>query len=207
MRIVTNTTNTTPGDLAAENARLRRDLAQVTAERDRLSEQLVAAEAQGASLVKLYVSNRRLNEAADRGDALEAIKEVIISVLGCEEFAILAHDAAASRLTLAASFGIDDSFLRASPLRSAVIRSVVDSGRAHYAARAVEPGRSIDRDEMTACVPLTAGNGRVVGAIALYGLLPHRGELDQNDRALLDLVSIEAARAMTGPHTRAAAAA
>ena len=115
MRIVTNSTNTTPGDLAAENARLRRDLAQVTAERDRLSEQLVAAEAQGASLVKLYVSNRRLNEAADRGDALEAIKEVIISVLGCEEFAILAHDADSSRLTLAASFGIDDSFLSASP--------------------------------------------------------------------------------------------
>ncbi|HET7450334.1 MAG TPA: GAF domain-containing protein [Gaiellaceae bacterium] len=180
-------------DLATENESLRRRLAELTADCERLAEQLVAAEELGAGLVKLHVSNRRLNEAADRGDALAAIQEIVISVVGCEEFAIVELDAH-GRVAIAASFGLEDAALHTPPLRSAIVREVVDSGRGYYAGD--DPRRGGEHAETTACVPLVA-DGRVVGAIALYALLPHRNaQLDIADRTLLDLISREAGRAL-----------
>lgn len=180
-------------DLAAENAQLRQRVAEVTADCERLAEQLVAAEEQAAGLVKLHVSNRRLNEAADRGDALAAIQEIVISVVGCEEFAIVEHDAA-ERVAIAASFGLEEAALHTPPLQSAIVREVLASGRGYYAGD--DARRGGEYAETTACVPLVA-NGRVVGAIILYALLPHRNaELDLTDRTLLDLISREAGRSL-----------
>jgi hypothetical protein len=215
-RIVTNTSNGT-AELAAENERLRealdaargeyvalqQQLDGLAAENQRLSEQLVAAEEQGAGLVKLYVSNRRLNEVADRSEALAAIQEIIISVVGCEEFAIFeAGDAGAAAVPLVL-VGIDQA--RAELVSRTALERVLRTGEAYIAPPPGSLTELVDREDLTACVPLKAG-GRVTGAIVLYNLLPHKAELDQTDHTLLELLSVEAARALA-THGAAPAAA
>jgi len=193
--------------LGEENARLRKQLAMLTVENQRLSEQLVAAEERGAGLVKLHVSNRRrLDEAADRRDALDAIQEIIVSVVGCEEYAILEADPDGVGLELVASLGIDAA--RLGGPSAGVIADVVESGTAFFAPirRTLSGAVTDSGDSVAACVPLCASGGRVVGAIVLYDLPPHKPALDRLDRSLLELLSVEAARSLLFASSRTASA-
>jgi hypothetical protein len=198
---MTDTSNGTT-QLREENARLRAELAALAKENEQLSEQLVAAEEQGAGLVKLYVANRRLNESSDRRDALEAIQEIVISVVGCEEYAIFEADTG-GRLSLVASLGVDDA-RTGGPDATAALARVLGSGEPYFSQPAVGLAAfDASGDEVTACVPLRAG-GRLVGVIVLFALLPHKPALEQIDRTLLELLSVEAARSLLASSSTAA---
>jgi GAF domain-containing protein len=59
-------------------------------------------------------------------------------------------------------------------------------------------GGSVDRqgdDAITACIPMKIGQ-RVLGVIAIFRLLPHKGGLNSVDLDLLDLLSTHAAVAL-----------
>lgn len=182
--------------MGKKNSRLREQLPRLTVENHRLSPRLDALEDQGAGLVELYISTRRLTQATDRCDALDAIQEIIISVVGCEEYAILQADADGVGLELVASLGIDATHLDGASAE--VIVRVMESGTPFFApARHALTGELAETsDVVTACVPLCASGGRVVGAIVLYRLLPHKPALDRLDRSLLELLSVEAGRSL-----------
>ena len=183
--------------LGEENRRLRERLVRLTIENQRLSERLVAAEERGAGLVKLYTSKHRLDQASDRRGALDAIQEIIIGVVGCEEYAILEADEDGVGVELVASLGID--VRRLNDPSAGVIAEVMESGTSFFAPpRRTPAGMATETGEaaVTACVPMCAAGGRVVGAIVLYQLLPHKPALDQFDRSLLELLSVGAARSL-----------
>ena len=71
-------------------------------------------------------------------------------------------------------------------------------GRERGELLALQPrrGRLAAADIPVACVPIRERDGRVTGLIALHELLPHKASFDATDRALLNLLSIEAARAL-----------
>ena len=157
-------------------------------------------------LVRLTAMNQRLVQAAGRGEALDTIEDIIINVVGCAEYAILRADDDGVGLELVASLGIDAARL-AGP-SAGVIAEVVESGTAFFAPTRrtlAGPVTRSDDASVTACVPLCASGGRIVGAIALYQLLPHKPSLDQLDRSLLALLSVEAARSLLSEPRRMSA--
>lgn len=178
-------------DLSFENARLTAALADVqrrfdaaTAEHHRVCEQLVAVNQQSGDLLKLHVSICRLYESADRASALDGIREIVISVLGSEAFAVFTLERDRSTLSLIASMGVDAEPLERVEVGNGVIGQVALTGR----GRLGEPG-------MVACVPLKVGE-RVAGALAVFELLSHKPALEPLDLELLEALSAHAAAAM-----------
>ena len=168
---------------------LRERLTTVTEESRQLSTRYVELEQQNSDLIKLYVAHARLQGATSRQEAMAALHEIVLTLIGSERFAVL--EPVAGQLRVTSSFGI--TALTPEQLPGAVAR-VRDAART--GALFVAPRDSADNEcQLTACVPLWSPAG-VKGVIAIYELLPHKVWLDQLDFALLDLLTSLGGRAL-----------
>jgi GAF domain-containing protein len=166
-----------------ELVRVRRGLDESETRVEQLERACAAAEAGRAELAKLLVATTALHQTLRRDDVLEALQEILINLIGTEDFAVFEVEPD-GELSLAASFGgdRDERLTNADP-----VRDVVASGRARLAPAG--PGAPI------ACVPLAA-DGRVVGAIAVYALLPQKPGFEAFDHELFELRATHAATAL-----------
>jgi len=199
-------------DLLVENERLRVSNAALASENESLREQLealrgerlamqtrmqsveeesrryaadyVRVEQQTNNLTSLYVASYRLHSTLDRTEVLEAIKEIVVNLIGSEEFGVFQLDEQQT-LRLVASFGIDEAAWSAAPADSLPAK-VAASGEVHI---------SDGSGEFLAVVPLRLDD-RVVGVVAIFRLLPHKAELEELDRELLDLLGAQAGAAL-----------
>lgn len=140
------------------------------------------------------VARSRMRAAVDYGDVIDAISEIILNLIGSEEYAIFNADDASSALTLVHSHGIDDAVyhtmvLGAGPIGRAALRDEVS-----IAGRPPEVW-SVEESDLTACIPLRV-EGMLTGAIAIFDLLPQTLSVDAIDRDLLTLLGSLAALAL-----------
>lgn len=200
-------------ELLRENERLRLQLAEtqqqiagIEAENLRREREAMELEQQHANLTNLYVASVRLHSTLDRQEVLEAIQEIIINLVGCEELAVLELEPDERRLTLAASFGIDAARFRSIPADRGRIGRCMRDGtiwiRGEANGTAVDPSEA----QLTAVVPLSL-SGRVTGAIVLFRLLQHKRGIEAIDRELFDLLGTHAAMALHTTTLTAAAGA
>ena len=133
-----------------------------------LSELLITTEKRAGECLKLLVAFRRLVEAEDCPAALRGIEEIVINIIGCENFVVLL---------------ITDTD---------VLRVVAGMGPIVDRTYDVCPTYEEIESEALRMVPLFIDTN-VVGAIALQELLPHRESLDSNDEQVLQLLSKHAA--------------
>jgi hypothetical protein len=135
-----------------------------------------------------------MRAAVDYGDVIEAISEIILNLIGSEEYALFTVDNASSALILVHSHGVDDAvyhkiLLGAGPIGCAVLRDEVS-----IAGSPPEVWR-VEESDLTACIPLRV-EGTLTGAIAIFGLLPQTLGVDAIDRDLLTLLGSLAALAL-----------
>ena len=170
--------------LLAENERLRLLVDGLKAE----------SEAQVANLASLYVAVTSMHGALDRPSVLSSVQEIVTNLIGSEEMAIFETDPARGRLTLLASIGIEPGPYQEISVGDGAI------------GRAAATGERLIRDEggsltedgdaaLTACIPLKVA-GRIVGVLAVFRLLPHKGSLDAIDTDLFDVLAAHAASAL-----------
>lgn len=188
----------TNATLASENESLREQLETLRGERVALQTRMQSAEEesrryatdyarveqQSNNLTNLYVASYRLHSTLDRAEVLEAIKEIVVNLIGSEEFGVFQLDESAA-LRLVTSFGIDESAWAEAPAGSLPAR-VAASGDMHL---------SDGSGEFLAVVPLRLDD-RVVGVVAIFRLLPHKPELEDLDHELLDLLGAQAGAAL-----------
>jgi hypothetical protein len=167
-------------------ARLREQNEQLVASNGDLSRLLLAAEQRNGDAIKLIVAARRLMEAASAAEALRSLEEILINVVGTEDFVVLALQGDA--LVPIAGMGGAVEHSRQYPPSRAVIMDCL----AHQ--EAVASIRWYGED-VAACIPLRI-DSRIVGAIAIANVLPHRGVLDVYDDEVLRLLSKFAAPAI-----------
>jgi GAF domain-containing protein len=170
--------------LLAENERLRLLVEGLTAE----------SEAQVANLASLYVAVTSVHGAVDRPSVLSSVQEIVTNLIGSEELAIFEIDAARSRLTLLASLGIEPGAYQDIALGEGAIGRAAATGERLIR----DNGGSLTEDgdaALTACIPLKVA-GRVVGVLAVFRLLPHKGRLDAIDIDLFDVLAAHAASAL-----------
>lgn len=168
-------------ELLDENARLREQvtaLQQQLEDRDRRTAEIAT---QNATLASLYVASYQLHGTVERSTVLQVMLEIVANLIGSEEMAVyeVAHDS----LELAASNGIDRQRLARIGIGEGTIGRSVASGGIYVA----EGGRP-DADGLTACIPLQI-EGRPIGAIAIFGLLPQKPALADIDREMFELLA------------------
>jgi GAF domain-containing protein len=170
--------------LLAENERLRLLVDGLKAE----------SEAQVANLASLYVAVTSVHGALDRPSVLSSVQEIVTNLIGSEEMAIFEIDAAHGGLTLLASMGIEPGPYQDIALGAGAIGRAAATGERLIR----QQGGSLTEDgdaALTACIPLKVA-GRIVGVLAVFRLLPHKGWLDAIDIDLFDVLAAHAASAL-----------
>jgi hypothetical protein len=184
-----------------EADRLREQVSALLATHQQLSSLLVAADTRTGDLMKLLVSVRTMIESRDAAAALDGLQDILVNVIGTDDFVVYSIEPRDKMLVPVAGVG---ELLQSSsrvPLYSGWIGEVVRSG-----ALMIERDRSSLRvprsPDVAAVVPLKVLD-RVVGAIVISRLLPHRELLGACDREILGLLGVYAATAIIAAGRRA----
>lgn len=151
-----------------ELGRLRSQNEQLVGSNRDLSSLLATTDKRSGELVKIIVAFRRLLDSEDAGSALRCIEEIVVNLIGSENFVMLLLD------------------------ERDVARPVAGFGDALTQAHVQPP--SLDELHRSAArlVPLYIA-AEVVGALCIAELLPHKDEINFNDEQVLSLLSKYAA--------------
>ena len=176
------------------NDSLRAQIEGIKAETSAYSSRYAEVEQQNSNLANLYVASYQLHGTLDRQRVLNAIQEIVINLVGSEELAVFEMDEPGAPLTLSASVGIDPESWREIPSDRGIIGHVASTGERFV--EGVSTDLPLVREvAMTACIPLKLDH-RVIGVIAIFGLLPQKQGLAPVDHELFDLLATHAATAL-----------
>ena len=167
--------------------------AAIESEAKRYYDQYVNGEVHNANVANLFVASSRINETLRRDEVLEAIKEIVINLIGSEELVV--YERVGDTLRVAASFGMKPDELREVPMGRGLIGRAASTGETWVVGGGDARGAVADERHLTACIPLRVG-GKVIGAIAIFRLLGHKRGLEEVDRELFALLGTQAAAAL-----------
>ena len=169
----------------AELVRARRELAAEQENSRRLSERYVAIEEEKSNLAKLYVATSFLHASLDRAQVIEALHEVLVNLLGSEDFVVYERGARGEP-ALVSCFGCGPTLAPAPPSDEA--RRTLQTGEAYVRAE----GR---RDGVAACIPLYL-QGAPAGVVEVRSLLPQKQGFTPFDQELFELLGAHVAAAL-----------
>jgi regulator of replication initiation timing len=183
-------------DLEEQRSRethLRQRLADVRAAGDQYMKQFMELEQHNTNLANLYVASYQLHGTLDRAAVVAAIEEIVVNLIGSEEFAIFEYSPEHG-LELIGSVGVTEPHTTEALMPDSRIWRSITTG---------EPAVLPPEADIIACVPLKL-DGNVTGVVAIYALLPHKGSLEPLDYELFDLLASHAATALycTSRHDR-----
>lgn len=170
----------------AELVRARRELAETQEERDQAVNRAAELEEDRANLAKLLVASTALHTSGDREEMLCALQEIVINLVGSEEFGI--YEVAGDGLALVVGFGIDGEERGVLPL-DGVYAHVRDTGEIYVDIEREHPGRP------AACIPLCLA-GQVTAMIVVFEYLSQKFETGAFDYELYDLLGCQVAPAL-----------
>ena len=158
------------------------------------SSRYIDVEQQNTNLANLYVATYQLHGTLDRDRVLAAIKEVIINLIGSEELAI--WEMTGDTLTLLDSFGVDQNEWERVPLdrEAGLVGLVAETGQRYVQGEAELVGTGRE-ENLSACIPLKLDD-TVIGAIAVFRLLPQKSGFEAIDMELFELLGSHAATAL-----------
>jgi hypothetical protein len=184
----------------SEAERLRLQVATLLNTHQQLSSLLVAADTRVGDMMKLLVTVRAMIESRDAGAALESLEDILVNVIGSDEFTVYSIDPRDRVLVPIAGTG---EFVRPSDsvsLDGSWLGEVVQSGSVLVTGE--RPPQDQRHADVAAVVPLKVLD-RVVGAIVIASLLPQRELLGACDREILGLLGVYAATAIIAADRRA----
>jgi nitrate/nitrite-specific signal transduction histidine kinase len=171
------------------NALLRR-VAELRRENETVVRRFTEIESQNANLANLYVASCQLHASLDRREVIAAIREIVVTHIGSQEFAIYERRGADRLRMIESSEGAPPAF-RDVVFGDGIIGKVAASGEPFISNG--DHGRAYG---IAACVPFEV-NGRVTGAIAIFRLDPRKEVgLEALDEELLGLLSSQAGIAL-----------
>lgn len=154
-----------------ELSRLRTQNEQLMGSNRDLSSLLITTDKRSGELVKIIVAFRRLLDSEDSLSALRSIEEILINVIGTEDFVVVLIT------------------------ETEALRTVAGMGPSVEHTRSVAPTLDEVHADALRFVPLYIAD-KLVGAIAISALLPHRDLLGATDDQVLLLLSRYAATVM-----------
>jgi GAF domain len=144
---------------------------------------------------RLEAARHRLQESVNPVDTVEAIREIVTGLVGCEEIALFTVDPGKS--TLFWSFGIDPTRHKTlDTLEEPALQRVL-RGEIYIVPAVGEQRANAANPPLRVFVPIRV-SGRTVAVLVMLKLLPQKIGFDESDMQLVELLSNEAGRALFG---------
>jgi transcriptional regulator with GAF, ATPase, and Fis domain len=180
--------------LGKQMAALHERLQKAESENREFASACVQVQQQNEVINNLYVASHRLHATLDPDEVMKIIQEILIELVGAEEFGILLLDPKKGRLQLVAGEGAAQRLPAASlPAGEGILGEVAASGEPFF----FQPDNGDERGLPLpqAAIPLNF-NGSAVGVIAIFKLLNQKAGFSAIDYQLLQLVAAHAATAL-----------
>jgi transcriptional regulator with GAF, ATPase, and Fis domain len=144
-------------------------------------------------LANLYIASYQLHSTLDFKEVLQIILEIVINLIGAEEFGVLLLDEKTNRLEPVASEGIATNEMPSIAVGEGIIGGSVKTGENYF----IESMEGYQRDfaKPLVCIPLKIKE-HVIGVIVIYKLLVQKDQFTDVDYELFTLLAGHAATAV-----------
>jgi nitrate/nitrite-specific signal transduction histidine kinase len=166
---------------------------QIEKENQDFAERYVEVESENNNLANLYIASYQLHSTLDFREVLQIITEIIINLIGAEEFAIMLLDEKTNELTAVASEGISREEIPPVRHGKGIIGEVAKTGENYF----VDEIPAYERDFLSpmVCIPLKIKE-HVIGVIVIYKLLIQKKTFAELDYELFTLLAGHSATAI-----------
>lgn len=119
-------------ELEQEKEEILGQIKVVEEENQNFANRYVEIEEENNMLANLYIASYQLHSTLDFKEVLKIIQEIVINLIGAEEFAVLLLDEKTNLLEPVASEGLETSALPSIAVGSGIIGKTVDSGENYF---------------------------------------------------------------------------
>jgi nitrate/nitrite-specific signal transduction histidine kinase len=177
-----------------ELRRLREKLDRVEKENHEFAKMYVEIQEQNEALANLYVASQRLHATFDLEGVKRIITEILVEMVGAEEFGLLVLDREKKELHLLTGEGMEHRLPRETlPAGEGIIGDVAATGESFFFVPKTEAEKQASLPIAT--LPLKL-NEQTVGVMVIYKLLGHKPSFSPIDHQVLELVAAHAASAL-----------
>jgi GAF domain-containing protein len=180
-------------ELHEDRARLKAEVARLERHVSMLSTEVASADQKAADLEKLLHAARRLESCADRAAVLAALQDILVTVVGSDDFVVLALDEEGRTMWPILGVGANGTACGPLLVSDALVSTALETGKCQIAGpRGVG---ELPRNEPLASAPLLSWP-HTVGALVVFTLVAKRSVLRPIDVELLEFLSSHAATAI-----------
>lgn len=180
-------------ELEREKQAILDRIKEIEAENLDFANRYVGIESENHMLANLYLASYQLHSTLDFFEVTKIIKEIIINLIGAEEFAVLLLDEKTGKFQLAGAEGVDPERFDAMDLDNGVIGTVGRTGKNYFVDDITTC--AVENDAPMVCIPLKIRE-HVIGVVAIYRLLETKNRLSKVDQELFSLLAGHAATAI-----------
>jgi hypothetical protein len=181
--------------LEEENRGLLDRYRQVEEENKDFASRYVEVEAENNNLANLYVASYQLHSTLDFSECLKIILEIVMNLIGAEEFSIMMLDEKTNELVIVASEGMGPEAKPGIRYGDGTIGKAAKTGEAYYREGDPTDTTGVDYAHPLACIPLKIKE-RTIGLIVVYKLLLQKTEFTNVDYELFSMLAGHAATAL-----------
>jgi len=180
-------------ELEREKEEILGRIRQVEAENNDFATRYVEIEEENNNLANLYIASYQLHSILDFDDVLRVISEIIINLIGAEEFAVMLIDEKTGLLGVAAVEGVSAEEVPTVSPGEGIIGIAAATGESYFTD---DPAAYVrDLANPMVCIPLRIKE-QVIGVIAIYKLLVQKKAFVPVDYELFTLLAGHAATAI-----------
>jgi len=180
-------------ELEREKEEILGRIRKVEEENEDFANRYVEIEEENNMLANLYIASFQLHSTLDFKEVLQIIQEIIINLVGAEEFGILLLDEKTNKLEPVASEGLAASDLPAVAIGQGIIGKAASAGENYFIDSMT--GYVRDFEQPLVCIPLKIKE-HVIGVIVIYKLLVQKDAFTSVDYELFSLLAGHAATAV-----------
>ncbi len=180
-------------ELEAEKEEILGRISQIEAENQDFATRYVEIEQENNNLANLYIASYQLHSTLDFREVLQIIIEILINLVGGEEFAIMLLDEKTNQLQAVATEGIDREEVPAVKMGVGIIGQVAKTGENYFVEDV--SAYSPDMQNPMVCIPLKIKE-HVIGVLVIYKLLIQKTRFNDLDYELFTLLAGHAATAV-----------
>ena len=155
----------------------------------------IEVEAENNNLANLYVASYQLHSTLDFNESLKIILEIVMNLIGAEEFSIMMLDEKTNELTIVAQEGMGPEARASVKLGEGTIGNAARSGDAYYRDGDPTDLTGIDYLHPLVVIPLKIKE-HVIGVIVIYKLLVQKTQFSNMDYELFSMLAGHAATAL-----------
>ncbi|HLE41524.1 MAG TPA: GAF domain-containing protein [Nitrospirota bacterium] len=181
--------------LEDENKSLLGRFRQVEEENKDFANRYVEVESENNNLANLYVASYQLHSTLDFNESLKIILEIVMNLIGAEEFSITMLDEKTNELSIVAQEGMGPEARPSIKLGEGIIGKAAKSGEAYYREGDPTSLKGVDYTHPLVCIPLKIKE-HVIGVIAIYKLLVQKQAFSNVDYELFSMLAGHAATAI-----------